>query len=176
MSGESRSEPVRVLIGVGANIAPEQNIVDALDALAVQEMITGVSRFYRTPAIDRPDEPDFLNGVVRIETTRSPQALKFDVLRVIEDKLGRTREPDPFASRTIDLDILAFGELVVVEEGLCIPDPDLRTRPFLAAGVLELEPTFRMPDDGASLPGSNEAIALVEAVEFSRAMKARYTQ
>ncbi len=80
-----------VYIAVGSNIEPEENIPKALRMLARQVCITGVSTFYRTPAVDSLSSPDFINGVVRAETEIPPRELKFGVLRPIESALGRRR-------------------------------------------------------------------------------------
>jgi len=143
--------PVRVLVAVGSNIAPERNVPAALDMLAHQARLTGVSTFYRTAPLDRPEQPPFLNGVVRIETHQPARALKFQVLRAIERRLGRVRTEDAFAPRTIDLDIALYGHAVIDEPDLRVPDPDIRERPFLAIPLLELEPDLVLPDTGEEL-------------------------
>src|SRR5262245_46662957 len=96
----------RAFIGIGSNIAPEKNIREALRMLAKSARIISISTFYREPAIDRPSEPDFYNGVVAIETDLAPTTLKLKLLRKIEADLGRRRSADKYASRTIDLDLL----------------------------------------------------------------------
>jgi 2-amino-4-hydroxy-6-hydroxymethyldihydropteridine diphosphokinase len=120
----------RAFIGVGSNIAPEKNIREALRLLAGSVRIVAISTFYRTPAIDRPSDPDFYNGVVAIETDLRPMALKSKVLRRIEAALGRRRSADKHASRTIDLDLLV----------LTPPDPDILNRAFVALPLAEIEP------------------------------------
>lgn len=140
-----------VFLAVGSNIEPEEHIPAALRRLGRSERVTGISTFYCTAAIGRPEQPAFLNGVWRIETTTAPRALKFDVLRSIEAELGRIRDRDKYAPRTIDLDILLYGDLVMVEADLRIPDPDLRSRPFLAVPLLELVPNLVLPDTGEPL-------------------------
>jgi len=159
---ESAKMRMRALISIAANIEPEQNILTALEILASNVTLSGVSAFYRTPAIGRPEQPDYLNGVVAVETDLEPAILKNRVLRPAENTLGRVRNADKYAARPIDLDILAFGELVYNEPGLVIPDPDLRTRAFLAAGVLELEPAFVFPDTGEALADVADSAAMRE--------------
>ena len=100
------------------------------------------------------------------------RTLKFGVLRVIENELGRVRIADRYAARTVDLDLLLFGGEVVDEDGLVLPDPDLWRRPFLAAAVLELEPELVVPGTGRPLRelADMEAVARLEpAREFTRA-------
>ena len=98
-----------------------------------------------------PDQAVFLNGVWRVETALTARQLKFDVLRPIEAQLGRVRGEDAYAARTIDLDVLLFGDLVSDEVGLCVPDPDIRTRAFILIPLLELDPALTLPDTGEPL-------------------------
>ncbi len=142
---------VTAYIGVGSNIDPQANIPAALDLLRRRACVTGTSTFYRTPAIDRPDQPDYLNGVWRIETAAAPRDLGRDLLRPIEDQLGRVRTTDKYAPRTIDLDVLLHGATVVNDPDCHIPAPEIRTRPFLAACLLELDPDLLLPDTGQAL-------------------------
>jgi len=136
----------RVFISIGSNVRPEVNIPRALDLLAAETPIVGLSRFYRTPALGRPNDPDFVNGAVLVTTERSARHLKYDVLRVIEREVGRIRGEDAYAPRPIDLDIVLFGDEVIDEPGLRIPDPDLVVRPFLAIPILEIDPAVHAPD------------------------------
>jgi 2-amino-4-hydroxy-6-hydroxymethyldihydropteridine diphosphokinase len=133
-------------IAVGSNIEPQNNILNALTALKTCVIIEAVSIFYKTSPVGRTNQPCFLNGVVKIRTERSPRQLKFEVLRKIEEKLGRVRSEDKFAPRTIDLDMLLYGEKVVDEPGLCLPDPSIRSYPFVAVPLLELAPELILPD------------------------------
>jgi 7,8-dihydro-6-hydroxymethylpterin-pyrophosphokinase len=77
--------------------------------------------------------------------------LKFEVLRGIEAELGRVRTEDKYAARTVDLDIAIYGDAVVSEPDLRIPDPDIRKRPFIAVPLLELAPFLMLPDTGEAL-------------------------
>ena len=70
----------RVFIGVGSNIGPEENIRVSLRMLAQSVRLVSISTFYREPAIGRPEEPDFYNGVVAIDTDLPPATLKWQVL------------------------------------------------------------------------------------------------
>jgi 2-amino-4-hydroxy-6-hydroxymethyldihydropteridine diphosphokinase len=169
---------VAAYIAVGSNIRPEENIPAALDRLRRAVRVTASSTFYRTAALDRPGDPDFLNGVWRIETELPACALKFDVLRRIEDALGRTRGADRYAPRTIDLDLLLHGEAVIAEPGLRIPDPDIRARVFLAVPLLELAPALVLPDTGeslASLPVARAGSGLTPDVSLTELLRKRIT-
>lgn len=135
----------RVFISVAGNLAPEQNLLRGLALLREALPVAGVSRFFRTPALGRPGQPDYLNGVVEAATDLPARTLKFEVLRGIEARVGRVRTEDKWAPRPLDLDILLHGQLVAAEEDLVIPDPDLKERVFLAAGVLDLAPDIIPP-------------------------------
>jgi 2-amino-4-hydroxy-6-hydroxymethyldihydropteridine diphosphokinase len=138
-------------VGVGSNLSPEANIPAAQRRLAERVRVTGVSTFYRTPPVGAPGTPPFVNGVWRIETELGPRALKGEVLRTIEAELGRRRTEDRYAPRPIDLDVLVHGDAVLDEEGLRVPDPDVRRRPFVAFPLWELAPDLVLPDDGRRL-------------------------
>jgi len=171
---EALEPPVTVFIGVGANIDPETNILAALEALSGTVRITGVSTFYRTEAIGRPSQPAYLNGVVRAETERPPRALKFEVLREIEAALGRVRTEDRYAARPIDLDVLIYGDAVLDEPGLELPDPEVRERPFLAAGIEEIAPGLRWPGTSERIgdwAGPGTLHRMTPAAAFSRRVK-----
>ncbi len=145
-------------IAVGSNIEPEINIPRALERLDDSAPVKAVSTFYRTPALDRPKDPDFLNGVCIVYWNNSPRALKFNVLRAIERGLGRVRGEDSYAPRAIDLDLLLYGAWVMEEPGLALPDPDIAVRPFLAYPLLELNPALVLP--GIGEPLAELAVAL----------------
>jgi len=142
---------VDAFIAVGSNIAPERNVEAALELLMQHVRVVASSTFYRTAPLDRSEQASFLNGVWRVATLMTPRALKFDVLRQIEAELGRVRMADKYAPRTIDLDLVLYGDAVVDESDLRLPDPDIRTRPFIAAPLLELAPDLRLPDTGEAL-------------------------
>ena len=142
---------VGAYIGVGSNIEPESNIADALTRLSKHVDITGISSFYKTAPLLRENQNDYLNGVWQISTSISPDELKIEVLRRIEKELHRNRESDKYAPRTIDLDILLYGDMVMQEDDLTIPDPDICKRSFIAFPLLELNPDLVMPDTKAPL-------------------------
>jgi len=138
-------------VGVGSNIEPERNVPEAQRRIALRVRLTGVSTFYRTAPVGAPGAPSFVNGVWRIETALGARALRSDVLRGIEEDLGRRRTADRSAPRPIDLDVLLHGERVVEEDGLRLPDPDVWTRPFVAIPLWELAPELVLPGVGGRL-------------------------
>lgn len=137
---------MKTFIGVGSNIDPEHNIAEALKRLSTKVDITGVSSFYKTRPLLNRDQDDFLNGVWQVSVSMSPRELKFKVLNTIETELHRVRRSDRYVSRTIDLDLLLFGDFVIREEDLVIPDPDIYKRSFIAYPLFELSPDLVVPD------------------------------
>jgi 2-amino-4-hydroxy-6-hydroxymethyldihydropteridine diphosphokinase len=138
-------------VAVGSNIEPMDNIPRALLMLKTHVAISAISNFYRTSPVGGGNQPYFINGVVKIRTDRSPRELKFEVLRKIEEKLGRVRSEDKFAPRTIDLDMILYGMTVLDEPGLCLPDPSIRLYPFVAIPLAEVAPELILPDTKTSL-------------------------
>ncbi|MHB9026634.1 MAG: 2-amino-4-hydroxy-6-hydroxymethyldihydropteridine diphosphokinase, partial [Armatimonadota bacterium] len=136
----------RAYIGVGANINPADNIRQALRLLAEHATPAGISTFYCTPPADGSEQPAFYNGVIAIDTPLPPRELKSEVLRPIEDELGRVRTNDKNAPRPIDLDILCYDDLEISAEDLTLPDPQLPARAFLAVPLAELAPELALPD------------------------------
>lgn len=146
-------------IGIGSNIDPEDNVHRALSLLRRHVRIVAVSTFYRTKPLFRPEQQDYYNGVVEAQTDLTPGELKGLVLRQIEDELRRLRTSDPYASRTIDLDLLIYDDLSGVIDGIRLPDPDITSRPFLALALYELAPEMRIP--GSRVPIKDIAESLV---------------
>ena len=143
------SKLARVFISVGSNINPELNVREAI--IRVRRILgpLKVSTVYLTKPI--PDnQPPYYNCVVEAETALSPLSVK-EVLRGIEDDMGRVRVSDKYAPRIIDLDLILYGNLIIRSSELTLPDPEISSRPFLALPLLELEPDL-------VIPGLNKAI------------------
>jgi 2-amino-4-hydroxy-6-hydroxymethyldihydropteridine diphosphokinase len=121
-----------VALSLGSNIEPGRNLLLAVAMLRGAGRIVGVSRVFETDPVDVTGGPLFLNAAVLFETALDPSTLKRDVIGGIERALGRVREPgDRNAPRTIDIDILYFGEKEVLEPDLVIPHPRLAQRRFV---------------------------------------------
>ena len=106
---------------------------------------------YRTRARYVEDQPDFINAAVCGHTDLSPADL-LAATQAIEAALGRDRRAERFKGpRTLDIDILLFGDRVVSEPGLAIPHPGLCERAFALVPLLELDPSLRLPPGGESL-------------------------
>jgi len=134
-----------VYVAVGSNIEPEVSILLGLERLAGMLSVCAISQFYRTAAVGPAGQPDYLNGVVEIATDLAPLALR-DALRRVEAAAGRVRTLDKYAPRTLDLDVILYGQRVLNEDGLVLPSPDIRTRPFVAQPLVELAPRLVLPD------------------------------
>jgi len=150
----------KAFLSLGSNIDPAENIKRALGLLASHADITGISTVYLTPAEDRPEQPSYYNCVIEIETEIPPVEFKYSILREIEKELGRERTEDKFAARPIDLDLILYNDMVIENEGLTLPDPQISRRAFIALPLHELSPGLRLPGSGvsiaeiaASLPG-----------------------
>lgn len=120
--------------------------------------MVGISMVYRTGALDRPEQPHYFNCVAEIETEAPPAEVKRGILRPIEDGLGRKRSGDKYAPRTIDLDLILYGDLAMDAKGIKLPDPEILERPFLAIPLFELAPGLVLP--GYDLPIGEIAASL----------------
>lgn len=145
--GASPGKTVEVLIGFGSNVGRrERNITAALTALQTTRDIEVLrtSSLYETEPVGGPaDQPKFLNAAAVLATSLSPQRL-LAVCRRIEDTLGRRRDI-PWGPRTIDLDILCFGDEIVSTPELMIPHPLMHERRFVLEPVVEIAPDFVHP-------------------------------
>jgi 2-amino-4-hydroxy-6-hydroxymethyldihydropteridine diphosphokinase len=133
---------VQVCLSLGSNIAPQKFLPRAVDRLRDFLEVEAVSRAWRTPPVGAPG-PDFLNAALLACTSLSPFALKIDVLRRVEAQLGRVRVANKFAPRTIDIDIVVYGNQVL--------EPLLWTQAYLALPVAELLPGLFNPLSGETL-------------------------
>jgi 2-amino-4-hydroxy-6-hydroxymethyldihydropteridine diphosphokinase len=145
------TKPNRVYVALGSNIKPEQNIKEAVRLLASRCKLLAVSRVYQTKPVGKTDQPDFLNAAALIETGLGAADLKAQVLRDIEQTLGRVRSADKNAPRTIDLDITLFNDEVLNIGRRRIPDPDLLLYPHIAVPMAELAPNYVHPESGQTL-------------------------
>ncbi|MHA2253295.1 MAG: 2-amino-4-hydroxy-6-hydroxymethyldihydropteridine diphosphokinase [Candidatus Kariarchaeaceae archaeon] len=136
-----------VFISLGSNINALENILSAVSELGQIFSVKAKSKIYKSKAFGNPKRPDYLNAAVLIETEIKPVELKFNILRKIENDLGRIRSKDKFASRTIDLDIAIYGDMVIndEEDKIIIPDPYIEERAFLALPLADLSPEYLHP-------------------------------
>jgi 2-amino-4-hydroxy-6-hydroxymethyldihydropteridine diphosphokinase len=141
----------RVFISLGSNIDPERNLSEAVRRLAARCRLLAVSPVYETRPVGTLGQPNFLNAAALIETDQTAVALKTDVLRAIEQELGRVRTEDKNAARTIDMDISLFGAQVFDFGRRHIPDPEILEYLHIARPLADLWPEFRHPETGQSL-------------------------
>ena len=140
----------RAYVGLGANLGPrEVTLLRAVDLLAAADgvEIVSVSQLRETDPVGVVDQPPFLNGAVAIDTTLAPREL-LDVLLETERALGRVRA-EPWGPRTIDLDLLVYGDEVVDEPGLRVPHPRLGERQFALEPLADLDPALEIPGLGS---------------------------
>ena len=140
----------RAYLGLGANLGDREGALRA--AVAALEATDGVrvaavSSFRETDPVGYLDQPRFLNGAVAVDTTLGPRQLLAAVLAV-ERSLGRTREGPRFGPRTIDIDLLLYGDASVDEPGLTVPHPRLHERAFALEPLAELDPSLVVPGQG----------------------------
>ena len=142
---------VTAYVGLGANLGDrEATIRRALDLLAADREleVVAVSALRETDPVGIVDQPRFLNGAAALETALPPRELLARLLAV-ESALGRRREGARFGPRTIDLDLLLYGEATVAEPGLTVPHPRLHERRFALEPLAELDPALEIPARGA---------------------------
>jgi 2-amino-4-hydroxy-6-hydroxymethyldihydropteridine diphosphokinase len=136
-------------IGLGSNLNdPETRIRTALDDLRRLERCTlhAVSALYRSPPMGPADQPDYVNAVARLATTLSPEAL-LDALQAIEQRHARVRSRH-WGPRTLDLDLLLYGQAVIATPRLSVPHPGIAVRSFVLYPLAELNPGLVIPGLG----------------------------
>lgn len=140
-------EKVDAYIGVGSNLAkPLHQLRAAIDALhhVPQSTLIKSSRLYRSKPMGPQNQPDFINAVVWLETVLEPLSL-LKALQAIEEQQGRVREGERWGPRTLDLDLLLYGQQQLTTPVLTIPHYGLKERPFVLYPLLELAPTLVLP-------------------------------
>jgi 2-amino-4-hydroxy-6-hydroxymethyldihydropteridine diphosphokinase len=139
-------------LSLGSNIAKETSLPSAVALLAQQGTLTVVSTVYETAPVGRPRQPLFWNAAVLLETALTPERLKDGTLSVIEERLGRKRDPDdPNAPRTIDIDISLWNLDVLTVKGKPVPDPDILRYAHVAVPLAEIAPGLVHPVNGQTL-------------------------
>ncbi|NMW29186.1 2-amino-4-hydroxy-6-hydroxymethyldihydropteridine diphosphokinase [Escherichia fergusonii] len=135
-------------IAIGSNLAsPLEQVNAAVKALSEipQSKILAVSSFYRTPPLGPQDQPDYLNAAVALETSLAPEELLNHTQR-IELQQGRVRKAERWGPRTLDLDIMLFGNEVINTERLTVPHYDMKNRGFMLWPLFEIAPELVFPD------------------------------
>jgi 2-amino-4-hydroxy-6-hydroxymethyldihydropteridine diphosphokinase len=142
----------RAYVGLGANLGDrEATLRAAVDALAATPgvEVVAVSTLVDTTPVGHLDQPRFLNGVAVLETDIEARSL-LGVLLAVEARFGRDRAAaPPQGPRTLDLDLLLYGDAEIDEEGLRIPHPRLHERRFVLEPLQEVAPGLEVPGMGS---------------------------
>jgi 2-amino-4-hydroxy-6-hydroxymethyldihydropteridine diphosphokinase len=140
----------RAYVGLGANLGDrERTLRAAVEALDAEEGIevVAVSTLRETEPVGVGEQPLFLNGVVAVDTTLPAREL-LDRLLALEQRFGRVRVPGEHAPRTLDLDLLLYGDEAIDRPGLRVPHPRLHERRFVLEPLAELAPGLLVPGRG----------------------------
>ena len=138
-----------VYIGLGSNMElPRQHITTAIEALGkIQSTQTvNVSSLYKSKPVGPQNQDDYVNAVAELETELTPLDL-LDNLQAIENEHGRVRK-ERWGPRTLDLDILMFGDEVIQNDRLTIPHPEMVNRSFVLVPLAEIKPDCLIPEKG----------------------------
>jgi 2-amino-4-hydroxy-6-hydroxymethyldihydropteridine diphosphokinase len=140
----------RAYVGLGANLGDrERTLRAAVDVLAGEEgvEVVAVSTLRETEPVGVGEQPLYLNGVAVLDTTLGAREL-LDRLLAVEQRFGRVRVPGEHGPRTLDLDLLLYGDEVIDEPELRVPHPRLHERRFVLEPLLELAPGLVVPGRG----------------------------
>ncbi len=147
---KSATDLVTAYIGLGSNLAdPALQIKSARTAIT---QIAGVrelafSSLYHSPPMGPQDQPDYVNAVMCVATDLRP----IDLLRClqrIENEQGRVRKAERWGARTLDLDVLIYGDRIIELPDLIVPHPGLAERAFVLYPLHEIAPQLRVPGKG----------------------------
>ncbi len=147
---ETLKNTTNAYIGLGSNldnpVAQVRSGVTALTRLD-RTHVEVCSSLYRTAPVGWRDQPDFVNAVCRVRTGLIPATLMWNLLE-IEDMHGRRRQGDKGGPRTLDLDLLLYGDQVIQMAELTVPHPRLHERAFVLYPLHEIEPNLAIPGRG----------------------------
>jgi 2-amino-4-hydroxy-6-hydroxymethyldihydropteridine diphosphokinase len=161
--------PVRTgYLGLGSNVGEREShlraAIDLLDRHGVE--VEAVSSTYETePVGEVLDQPDFLNAAIRIRTNLEPEAL-LDLCKEIEGERGRALDAPRHSPRPLDVDLLLLGDLELRTDRLTLPHPEVASRRFVLAPLLELDPNLTLPD-GTRLAAALAALGPGQRAERS---------
>src|SRR5216683_5068048 len=134
----------RVYLSLGANVGDRAaNLNAAIDRMGALGKVTAVSSFYETEPVELTAQPWFLNCALELETEKMPRQLLAGILK-IEKEMGRQRVQKK-GPRTLDIDILLFGNSIIQTKGLTIPHRAMHERRFVLEPLAEIAPEARHP-------------------------------
>lgn len=142
---------VTAYVGLGANLQdPAAQVRRALDELGSisQSRVLSRSPLYKSPPLGPAGQPDYVNAVAALETSLAPRAL-LEELRAIEVRHGRRRDGTRWGPRTLDLDILLYGDQVMDTPELTLPHPGLHERAFVLYPLFDVAPELEIPGRGS---------------------------
>jgi 2-amino-4-hydroxy-6-hydroxymethyldihydropteridine diphosphokinase len=157
-------------LGLGSHVGDRESHLRAAVGLLREGgvEVEAVSSAYETePVGEVRDQADFLNAAIRIRTALEPEEL-LDLCKRIEAERGRSLDAPRHSPRPLDLDLLLLGDLELKTERLTLPHPEVTSRRFVLAPLLELDPDLMLPD-GTELSG---ALALLGPGQFVRKLGA----
>ena len=143
---------MKVFVGLGSNLGEREPMIRlALEALSrlPGTRLVKASSLYDTEPVGEVDQPNFLNAVAQLDTELTARQLLWNLL-LVEKRLGRVRT-QRWGPRTIDLDLLLHGSLVLDEPELTVPHPELTARSFVLVPLVELDPLLVHPVTGETL-------------------------
>lgn len=152
-----------VYLSLGSNVGDrEKNLNSAVERLRTLGDVVAVSSFYETEPVEFTAQPWFLNCAVKLDTERMPKQLLASILQV-EQQMGRRRVKKK-GPRTIDIDILLFGNSIIETKGLTIPHPALHQRRFVLEPLVEIAAEVRHPALKRSIRELRDALPAGQAV------------
>jgi 2-amino-4-hydroxy-6-hydroxymethyldihydropteridine diphosphokinase len=153
-------------LGLGSNVGDRAgHLRAAVELLGERRVeVEAVSSAYETePVGEVLDQPDFLNAAIRVRTDLDPEAL-LDVCKAVEADRGRALDAPRHSPRPLDVDLLLLGDLELSTDRLTLPHPEVTTRRFVLAPLLELNPQLELPD-GTSLADALSGLGPGQHVE-----------
>ncbi len=150
-SASGKLDRVTAAIALGGNLGASQHIL--LSAMTAIDQARGIKMIARSPLYKTapvgPPQPDYLNACILIETNLTPRALLQQLL-TIENQFGRVRQ-ERWGARSLDLDLLLFGDQIVDLPGLTVPHPRLHERPFVLIPLMDIAPQWPHPIFGKTI-------------------------
>lgn len=139
---------ITAYIAIGSNLSnPVEQANKAIEALAQHPDIhlMACSSLYSSTPMGPQDQPDYINAVAKVHTELSPLAL-LDCTQAIEQNQGRARKEERWGPRSLDLDIVLYGNQIIDSERLTIPHYGMKVREFVLYPLFEIAPQLQLPD------------------------------